>query len=281
MPVVILPRGNSKYEPTIARPHPPVDHSGALAAFAFVLAIDGAWFVEVPFPYGAAVAMLMTVAGAWSVRRMRKTLRKNPQTDLAMFIEPWALLTLAALLVVAAYDLDRGASLTDWVKSLSAALFGGGFFALVPAALAGMLQASRAAEGGEVPPGSCARKAVALGPWRSIASTLWIANFLALMPTMGRAKAPLRSLGSMVALACVLIVAYVLLAQQYWLRSSRRQVELPFGGGTYRNPPARPVEDPASPELLERIAKRELKRGVWALLFALIPLALHALVLFG
>lgn len=246
-----------------------------------MLAIDGAWLVEVAFPYGAAVAMVMTVAGAWSVRRMRQTIRKSPQTDLYMFFEPWALLELAVLLVVVAYDLDRGASFEDWVKSLLAALFAGGFFVLLPGALAGMFQASRAAEGGEVPPGSRARKAVALGPWRSIASTLWFANFFALMPAMGRTKAPLTSVGSWIALACVLLVAYVLIAQQYWLRSSPGRVDPQPGAGAYRSAPARPVEDPAPPELLEKIAKRELKRGVWALIFALIPLAFHAFVLFG
>lgn len=244
--------------------------------------MDGAWFVEVAFPFGAAVAMVMTVAGAWAVRRMRETIRKNPQTDLNLFIEPWALLELAVLLVVVAYDLDRGAAAGDWVKSLLAALLGGGFFVLLPWGVAGMFQGSRAAEGGEVPPGSRVRKAVALGPWRSIASTLWIANFLALEPAMGRhTKSPLTSVGSWVALACVLLVAYVLIAQQHWLRASPGQVEPQAGAGAYRSAPARPVEDPAPPELFEKIAKRELKRGVWALILALIPLALHAFVLFG
>jgi len=246
-----------------------------------VLAIDGAWLVELAFPYGAVVAMVMTVAGAWSVRRMRQTMRENPRTDLNLFFEPWALLELGVLLVVVAYELDRGATFEGWVKSLLAALFAGGFFVLLPWALAVVFQASRAAEGGEVPPGSRVRKAVALGPWRSVASTLWIANFLALMPAMGRTKSPLTSVGSWVALACVLVVAYVLIAQQYWLRASPGQVDPYPGGGAYRDAPARPVEDPAPPELRERIAKRELKRGVWALLFALIPLALHVLVLFG
>lgn len=77
----------------------------------------------------------------------------------------------------------------------------------------------------------------------------------------------------------VLSRRYVLVVRQYSLRSSPQQIGQPSGAAASRQAPARPVEDPAPLEPREKLAKRELKRGVVALVCALIPVAFHALVL--
>jgi hypothetical protein len=69
----------------------------------------------------------------------------------------------------------------------------------------------------------------------------------------------------MVALACVLLVVYVLVAQRRWLRPA------PLGAPC----------DGVSEEVRARIERRELVRGMVALVMAIIVAAFHAVLLYA
>ncbi|HQP33605.1 MAG TPA: hypothetical protein PLI95_00435 [Polyangiaceae bacterium] len=268
--------------PTVASPHPPVDHTAPIGAIALVFVIDEVWLLQTSFPFAAGAVVVVTLASWWIVGRLRKKLLAEPRGELVKVIEPWILLTIAVAAGSLADGLATGAAAQRILKDLATATMGAALFGLIPAGVIGLFLGKRAAEGGAVPLASRARRAIALGPWRSAVSSLFVVNIFAVIPVPKHSQNPLSSVGSIIALACVLLLVYIIVAQRYWLTSSPPNVTQESRGGAYREAaPAPPPVDPVSAQDRAALASRELVRGVVALLFALLALALHVWLLLG
>lgn len=282
MPGYVSIRSKWNPPPTVASPHPPVDHSAPIGAIALIFVIDEVWLLQTSFPFAAGAVVVVALASWWIVERLRKRLLAEPRGDLVKVLELWILVIIAVAAGAIADGLARGANTQRILKDLATATFGGALFGLIPTGVIGIFLAKRAAEGGAVPLASRARRAIALGPWRSAVSCLFVVNIFALIPVPKHSQNPLSSVGSIIALACVLLLVYIIVAQRYWLLSSPPKVTQERRGGAYREAaPAPPPADPMPAEERAALASRELLRGIVALLVALLALALHAWLLLG
>ncbi len=268
--------------PTVASPHPPVDHTAPIGAIALVFVIDEVWLLQTSFPFAASAVVVVTLASWWIVGRLRRKILADPRGDLVKVFELWILVIIAVAAGAIADGLARGAPAQRILKDLATATMGGALFGLIPTGVIGLFLGKRAAEGGAVSPASRARRAIALGPWRSAVSCLFVVNIFAVIPVPKHSQNPLSSVGSIIALACALLLVYVIVAQRYWLLSSPPKVAQEHRGGAYREAaPAPPPADPMPAGERAALASRELRRGVVALLLALVALALHVWLLLG
>lgn len=275
-------RIGGKYEPTLASPHPAVDHAVPMAAVVFAFGLELAWFSEVAFPYAAAVVAVATLAGAVLVQRVQRKLREDPKADLFVLGEPWTALMAVLTALVVAELIERGAPAGTWIENLAMTFLFGGPILLVFGSMLELALSNRAAEGGPVPRTSRARRAVALAPWRSVASGLALPNFLVVLSAMAHTETPWTSVGSLVALACLLLVLFVTIAQQHWLREVPRPAAPdPTFENAYREAPPRPAEEEIPDDLRRSVARRELVRGTVAIVIAAAVVLFHAFVLFG
>ena len=271
-----------KYEPTIASPHPAVDHAVPMAAFVLALGIEMAWLSGAAFPYAAVVVTVATLAGATLVKRVQRKLRGDPKADLFVLGEPWAAVMAVLTAVVVADLIERGAAVGKWVENLAMTLLIGAPVLLVCIGILGLALSNRAAEGGPIPKTSRARHAVALAPWRTVATGLALPNFFAVLEAMTHTETPWTSVGSLVALACLVVVLGATIAQQRWLREvPLPAVPDPPFENAYREAPPRPAEEEIPDDLRRSVARRELVRGVNATVVAAVVVLVHAFVLFG
>jgi hypothetical protein len=275
-------RMGGKYEPTIASPHPAVDHSVPMAAFVLTFGVELAWFSEVAFPYAAFVVTVATLAGAVLVQRVQRKLRGDPKADLFVLGEPWAALMAVLTAAVVADLIERGAPAGKWIENLAMTFLIGGPVLLVVGGMLGLALSNRAAEGGPIPMRSRARRAVCLAPWRSVASGLALPNFFVVLSAMAHTETPWTSVGSLVALVCFLLVLLVTIAQQHWLRElSRPPPPDPLFENAYRKAPPHLAEEEIPDDLRRSVVRRELVRGIIAIVIAAAVALFHAFVLFG
>jgi hypothetical protein len=271
-----------KYEPTVASPHPAVDHTVPMAAFVLAFGLELAWVSEVAFPYAAAVVTVATLAGAVLVQRVQRKLREDPKADLFVLGEPWAAVMVVLTAVVVADLIERGADVGKWVENLAMTLLIGAPVLLVCVGILELALSNRAAEGGPIPKTSRARTAVVLAPWRTVAMGLALPNFFVVLSVMAHTETPWTSVGSLVALACLLLVLFVTIAQQHWLREvPRPSAPDPLFENAYREAPPRPVEEEIPDDLRRSVARREFVRGIVAIVIAAAVVLFHAFVLFG
>lgn len=274
-------RSSSKYRPTVAEPHPPVDHAIPMAGFVLALGLLVVWVAELAFPYAAAAVIAITLLCAVIVSRIHSAIARDRRTDLYMIVPAWVGLTGVFVLVAIAYQVEHHVSVGDWIASLVGAVLGGGLLNLLPAGLLGLVFGNRAAEGGPLPPRSRARRAGELAPWRTTANSLALFNVFSVIPAMPHASSPLTSVGSLVALACTVVVVLVLVAQQAWLRPPKTPSPPEPIGPAYRAAVPPPAYEEAPENVRAEVARRELVRGIVAVVIASAVLALHGYTLFG
>jgi hypothetical protein len=274
---VIFTASRGRSAPITAAPHPPIPFAMPMAALVLVFGLDLAWVANVRFPYAAAVVALAAIAGGTIYRWIDRKFALEPGAELFVLFPQWSAFAAILAATVLVNDLDRGASLGDLAANLALAVVLGGLLMGLPAAVAGLSLASRAVDGGPLPPRSPARRAVSLSVWRTAANCFALPNIFALLPAMGHAHTPWTSVGAMVAGACALLVTCVLVAQQVLFRAAREPEPAAQGAFGYREAPQR-VEKVSDVTVDEkrRLARRELVRGVIALLLAAAVAAAHA-----
>lgn len=270
-----------RHEPIVAAPHPPVDHSLPLGAVVFSFGLYVAWLAELDLVFQLTLAAFAAGAAYFVIRTVRAKCAGRPNVELFVLFPSWVAMTAVLTAVTLAHALNRGKSLGDTAGNVAFALIGGGLLLAVPAAMAGMLLATRAAAGGGTPPGSRARRAVALSCWRTVASLLALPNFFASLAASSYAHRPWASVGSWLALACLAGIAYVVVAQYVLLRPAQTEPAAERDPG-YRRPARQDADQQdVSDEERQRLARRELVLGLVALAFAGTVAATHGLMLFG